>query len=519
MGSSRRLSSRLLVLGLLGALLGSGCSGAGGAREPGPGDGGGVDEVGDTARLDDLQKRTFDFFWQTANPKNGLVPDRYPTPSFSSIAAVGFALTAYGVGVERGWVTRAEARQRVLTTLRFFRDAPQGEAAAGMTGYRGFYYHFLDMETGARFKDVELSTIDTALLLAGVVFVREFFDGAGDGSDAAGAAEETEVRQIADVLLARAEWTWASPRAPSVSMGWKPESGFLDYDWVGYDEAMILYLLALASPTYAVAPAAWQRWTSAYDQRWGTFYGQEHLSFPPMFGHQYSHLWVDFRGIADEYMRRRGLDYFENSRRATLAQRAYAIANPDGWKGYGENVWGLTACDGPGDLVLDFGGKPRTFRGYAARGMASYDDGTLAPTAMLASLPFAPEVVLPGLRALREQYGDAIYGAYGFFDAFNPSFTFAGKAAQGKIVPGVGWVDVDYLGIDQGPILGMVENHRSGLVWKVMRKSSMLRLGLARAGFQGGWLEQAATKTAPAPAPARKRAKATVVADSSESAR
>jgi hypothetical protein len=490
-----RTPTRLIVLGFVGALLGAGCSDrAGGAREPGDG----VDAVGDTARLDDLQKRTFDFFWETANPKNGLVPDRYPTPSFSSIAAVGFALTAYGVGVEHGWVTRGEARQRVLTTLRFFRDAPQGEAAAGMTGHRGFYYHFLDMETGARFQDVELSTIDTALLLAGVLFVREFFDGSGDRGD----AEEAEVRQIADVLLARAEWTWASPRAPSVSMGWRPESGFLAYDWIGYDEAMILYLLALSSPTHAVAPEAWQRWTSKYDERWGTFFGQEHLSFPPMFGHQYSHLWVDFRGIADEYMRRRGLDYFENSRRATLAQRAYAIANPAGWKGYGENVWGLTACDGPGDLVLTVGGVARTFRGYAARGMASYDDGTLAPTAMLASLPFAPEVVLPGLRALREQYGDAIYGAYGFFDAFNPSFPLEGKAAQGKLVPGVGWVDVDYLGIDQGPILGMVENHRSGLVWKVMRKSAMLRLGLARAGFRGGWLDEAAAAPAPAATPA-----------------
>jgi hypothetical protein len=314
-----------------------------------------------------------------------------------------------------------------------------------------------------------------------VLFAAEYFDGDDP--------QEVELRQIAQTLLGRAEWTWISPRAPAVSMGWKPESGFLAYDWIGYDEAMILYLLALASPTHPVEPAAWQRWTSKYDERWGTAYGQEHLQFPPLFGHQYSHLWVDFRGLADEYLRRRGLDYFENSRRATLAQRAYAIANPDGWAGYGADVWGLTACDGPGDVELSYGGRTRTFRGYAARGMASYDDGTLAPTAMLSSLPFAPEVVLPGLAALRAKYGEAIYGEYGFLDAFNPSFTFEGKAAAGRLVPGVGWVDVDYLGIDQGPILAMVENYRSDLIWRVMRGSQMLRLGLTRAGFTGGWLE------------------------------
>jgi hypothetical protein len=280
-----------------------------------------------------------------------------------------------------------------------------------------------------------------------------------------------------------------------IAMGWTPEHGFIEYDWIGYNEAMIVYLLALGSTTFPLPPDAWQAWTSRYDLTWGTRYGQEHLSFPPQFGHHYSHVWVDFRGIQDDYMRRRGLDYFENSRRSTYAQRGYAIANPGHWKDYGENVWGLTASDGPGDFERALGGQARTFHGYDARGVGTYgdgkpatDDGTLAPTAMVASLPFAPELVLPGLRELRKRYGEAIYGAWGFFDAFNPSFTFPELSQQGPITPIAGWVDKDYLGIDQGPILAMVDNYRFDLIWRVMRTSTYLRRGLARAGFTGGWL-------------------------------
>ncbi len=435
----------------------------------------------DDALLDDLERRTFDFFWRTADPATGLVPDRYPTPSFSSIAAVGFGLTALPIGVERGYLTRAAARDRVAVTLRFFRDAPQGDAAEGVTGYKGFYYHFLDMKTGHRYRDTELSSVDTALLLAGAVFCREYFSGADPA--------ETELRQIADTLLARVDWRWMQQRAPAIAMGWRPEDGFLGYDWIGYNEAMIVILLALGSPAFAVEPAAWDTWTSRYDTSWGVAYGQTHLGFPPLFGHQYSHLWVDFRGIRDRYMQAHGLDYFENSRRATLAQQAYAIANPGGWTDYGANVWGLTACDGPGDMTLAIAGAPRELHGYTARGMASTDDGTLAPTAMVSSLPFAPEIVLPGIRELERRYGAAIYREYGFVDAFNPSFPATARPATGTTVPGVGWVDVDYLGIDQGPIIGMIENHRSELVWKVMRGSAYLKRALARAGFTGGWLE------------------------------
>jgi hypothetical protein len=469
MRSERRYAGAALGVALA---LAACAGGPGRAPEPTP--------ASDDAMLEELEHRTFEFFWRTADPVTHLVPDRYPTPSFSSIAAVGFGLTAYAIGAERGYVSRIEARDRVLATLAFLRDAPQGDAAQGMTGYRGFYYHFLDMATGQRYRDVELSSVDTALLLAGVLFCREYFSGAD--------AAESELRRIADALLARVEWAWMQPRAPGIAMGWQPEQGFLDHDWVGYNEAMIVILLALGSPA-PVAPAAWDAWSARYGETWGAAYGQVHLQFPPLFGHQYSHLWVDFRGIRDRFMRAHDLDYFENSRRATLAQRAYAIANPDGWVGYGANVWGLTACDGPGDMTLTVAGRPRTLRGYDARGMASHDDGTLAPTAMVASLPFAPELVTPGIRELERRWGTQILGAYGFFDAFNPSFPATARPATGRVVPGAGWVDVDYLGIDQGPIIGMIENHRSGLVWKTMQHSEYLRRGLIRAGFTGGWLE------------------------------
>jgi hypothetical protein len=471
MGSERRAG------GLAAALAIAACAGPPAPAQPQPPIG---DAASNDAMLDDLEHRTFDLFWRTADPTTHLVPDRFPTPSFSSIAAVGFGLTAYAIGAERGWVSRADAAARALATLRFFRDAPQGDAAHGMTGYRGFYYHFLDMATGQRHGDVELSSVDTALLLAGALFCREYF--AGDDP------AEVELRAIADALLARVDWRWMQPRAPAIAMGWQPEHGFLDYDWIGYNEAMIVILLALGSPS-PVEPAAWNAWSARYDATWGTAYGQLHLQFPPLFGHQYSQLWVDFRGIRDRFMRAHDLDYFENTRRATLAQRAYAIANPGGFAGYGADVWGLTACDGPGDLTLTVAGRPRKFFGYEARGMASNDDGTLAPTAMVASLPFAPEIVFPGIRELERRWGAHILGRYGFVDAFNPSFPPDAHPATGRTVPGVGWIDVDVLGIDQGPILGMIENHRSALVWNTMRKSAYLRRGLARAGFTGGWLE------------------------------
>jgi hypothetical protein len=441
-----------------------------------------VPTAAQTAFLDTVQRRTFDWFWETTNGANGLVPDRWPTKSFSSVAAVGFGLTSYLVGVERGWITRDQARDRVLTTLRFFWTAPQRADATGVTGYRGFFYHFLDMERGLRFDKVELSTIDTGLLLMGVLSARQYFDRADAG--------DSTVRALADSIYFRVDWPWARDGAASLTMGWHPETGFIASRWVGYDEAMLLYALALGSPTHPIGPEAWTAWTDGY--KWDRFQGQEYVMFAPLFGHQYSHVWLDFRGIQDAYMRGRGIDYFENSRRAALAHRAYATANPNGWRGYADSVWGLTASDGPLDSAFVLLGRPRQFHTYWARGAGTdeiNDDGTLAPTAAGGSVAFAPEIAIPALAAMRRQYGDALFGRYGFVDAFNPSLTDANvRVSQGRIQPGVGWFDTDYLGIDQGPILLMIENQRTQLVWRLLRANPYLTRGLCRAGFTGGWL-------------------------------
>ncbi len=433
------------------------------------------------ALLDDVQRRTFLFFWELADPNTKLIPDRAPTPSFSSIAAVGFGLTAYGIGAHRGYVTREQAAERTLATLQSMLAMKEGPEASGVAGYKGFYYHFLDMKTGDRFKTVELSTVDTALLIAGALFAQSYFDRDNE--------TERAIRSAVDVMYARVDWPWAQTRTPLISMGWTPEKGFIDWDWRGYNEAMIVIVLALGSPTHPVDASAWDAYTQTY--KWGEFYGQEHLLFAPLFGHQYSHVWIDFRGIKDAYMRERGIDYFENSRRASLAQHAYAIDNPGGWRDYGDEIWGLTACDGPVDATLTIDGRERTFQSYAARGATNgeiRDDGTIAPTAAIASIVFTPEQSMKALRAMSTRYGDNLYSKYGFVDAFNPTLRSAPKLLHGRIDPNLGWFDVDYLGIDQGPIIAMIENHRSGLVWETMKKNPHVIRGLKRAGFTGAWL-------------------------------
>jgi len=436
----------------------------------------------------DIERRTFQFFWDTTNEANGMTPDRFPSRPFSSVAAIGFALTAYPIGIENGWVSRTQAVDRTLLTLKFLRDAPQGNAKAGKAGYKGFFYHFLDMQTGTRADPqlgwVELSSVDTALMLMGVLFAQSYYQGDDP--------REAEIRQVADQLYRRVDWRWLQRNKPLVSMGWYPESGFIQYDWMGYNEAMLLYVLALGSPTHAVEPEAWTVWSRSYNDDWGVFQNQEYLAFGPMFGHQYSHVWIDFRGIQDDFMRQRGMDYFENSRRATLAQREYAMANPMKWKGYGENVWGLTACDGPQLTRQMYRNEERQFRHYFARGAGlreNFDDGTIAPTAAVASLPFAPEISIAATVEMHQRYGEFLYSSYGFLDSFNPSFEYDIPLKTGRIVPGQGWVASDYIGIDQGPILAMIANYRNEFVWDVMKRNAYIRTGLQRAGFTGGWLE------------------------------
>jgi hypothetical protein len=432
--------------------------------------------------LETMQERTFAWFWDTANAGNGLVPDRWPDVNFSSVAAIGFALTAYGVGAERGYVTREQARARTLTTLRFLWNTPQSSEPRDVTGYRGFFYHFLDMERGQRYQTVELSAMDTALMMAGVLFARSYFD--------RDEPPEREIRGLADRLYQRVEWSWMQPRAPLIAMAWRPEQGMTPHDYRGYEEAMILYVLALGSPTHAISPEAWKVRTGNY--RWETFYGQQFVNYAPLFIHQYSHIWIDFRGIQDDYMRAKGIDYFENSRRATYAQRAYATANPNRFRDYGENMWGLTACIGPGGGKALVNGREVQFHTYWARGASSgdiRDDGTIAPTAAAGSLPFAPEIVLPALKEMQNRYGARVFRQYGFIDAFNPTLAVLGLKPATGAVHAEGWFTDDYLGIDQGPIVLMAENHRSGLVWEVMKRNPHIVRGLCRAGFTGGWLE------------------------------
>jgi hypothetical protein len=429
--------------------------------------------------LDEVQRRTFRYFWETTDAGNGLAPDRRPTRSFASIAATGFALTAFVIGAEREFVARSAAAARVLATLRFLAEAPQGDAPAGMTGYRGFFYHFLDPESGARFERTELSTIDTALLLGGILFAKGYFD----------RPSERGIGELADRIFARVDWRWAMPRTPLIALGWHPESGFMPRDWTAYNEAMLLYILALGAPGHPAPAQSWAAWLAPAANEWRIVENIPHLVFAPMFGHQYSHVWIDFRGIRDAFGRAHGLDYFENSRRATLAQQAYAVRNPMGWKGYGALQWGLSACDGPADVTIRTGRGERRFHSYSARGPGEFDDGTIAPTAAAGSLPFAPEICIPTLEEMVHRHGAALYGRHGFADAFNPSFTDETvPIRQGRVVSGKGWYDSDRLGIDQGPILAMIENHRSGLVWRVMREDPIIRRGLVRAGFTGGWL-------------------------------
>jgi hypothetical protein len=428
-------------------------------------------------RLHTLQRSTFRYFWKETNPANGLIPDNTLADDIpASIAGVGLALASYPVAAAHSFVSRAQAAERTLATLRFFWNAPQGPMPDA-TGHRGFFYHFLDVSTGRRAWRSELSTIDSTILIAGALTAASYFDQSTD--------DERAVRRLADSLYRRMDWQWAQNGGATVTHGWKPESGFLRYRWQGYNEALILYVLGLGSPTHPLPTESYQAWTSTY--RWKKLYGYEFLYGASLFMHQLSHLWIDFRGIQDAFMRRRASDYFENSRRATYVNQQYAVRNPRGFRHYGQNVWGITASDGPGPATRRMGGVTRRFFGYLARGVPyGPDDGTVAPWAVVASLPFAPEIVLPALQHCAVTY-PSMEREYGLVCSVNPTFPSRGSG-------GAGWISHSHFALDQGPVILMIENYRSELIWRLMRRCPYVTMGLRRAGFEGGWL------TGPAPA-------------------
>ena len=430
------------------------------------------------AELENLQSQTFGYFLHETNPDNGLVIDKTAPDWPASIAATGLALASYPVAVEHGFMSRDAGVKRTLTTLRFLWNSPQGPEPDS-TGYHGFYYHFLDMQTGRRAWQSELSTVDSAFLLAGALTAGIYFD--ADRSD------ELEIRALADALYRRADWQWAQNNGATITHGWTPEGGFLNYRWEGYDEAMLLYILGLGSPTHALSESSYAAWTSTY--RWEHCYEFDYLYAGPLFTHQLSHIWIDFRSIQDAFMREKGSDYFENSRRATYVQQRYAIENPLKFAGYGSCCWGITASDGPGPDTLKVNGIERQFFDYLGRGVPDGpDDGTLAPWAVVASLPFAPEIVLPTLDYWINEAKLTQANLYGFKATYNPTHPLKSNET-------CGWISPWHYGLNEGPIILMIENYRTGLVWRLMRDCPYIVKGLQRAGFGGGWLLNPAVRS------------------------
>ncbi|HXW08080.1 MAG TPA: glucoamylase family protein [Vicinamibacterales bacterium] len=382
-------------------------------------------EIGedDDRFLEDLARRSFTYFWEQADPGTGLIRDRSKTDGtvssegaaeIASIAAVGFGLTGLCIAAERGWVPSLAVRARARATLRFLLERMPHE--------RGWFYHFVDRRSGARAWQSELSSIDTALLLAGVLTVRRCF------------ADDPGIARDAERIYRRVDFRWMLAGHPALlSHGWRPESGFLDNRWGRYCELMILYLLAIGSPAHPIPAAAWHAWTRPTM----TFQGFTYVSWSdPLFVHQYSHAWVDFRGRRE---RQTGIDWFANSVTATQAHRAFCLSLSTEFPGYTEHVWGITASDSRKGYVA-WGGPPR----HAAI------DGTVVPAAAAGSLMFVPGVTLPALREMHRRFGDRIYGRYGFADAFHPTD---------------GWVNPDVIGIDLGITLLSAENLRTGRVW------------------------------------------------------
>ena len=426
----------------------------------------------DEEMLAKLQRETFDYFLDQVDPNTGLIADQTQPGFPCSIAVVGMALTAYIVGVENKFLSRKEAIERILKVLRFFYNSKQGPQI-NATGYKGFYYHFLKMDTGEREWNCELSTIDTSLFIAGVLSTATYFK--------TNNIQEKEIRHLSDELYKRIDWQWALDKGLTITHGWKPEHGFLPYRWENnYSEAHIMYVLAMGSPTFPIKAEGYRKWTATFKVK--KIYGFDYLYAGPMFIHQFSHMWIDFRGIKDDFNKRAGFDYFENSKTAAYIHRQYAIKNSKGYIHYGKYCWGLTASDGPGRMSLQLDGKKRKFYDYIARGAPfGPDDGTVSPWAVVASLPFAPEIVIDTIRHAIEKLNLKPHRLYGFDASFNPTF-------PEKIKNPNGWVSQWRFGLNQGPIIVMIENYNTGLIWKIMKQCPYIIAGLNKAGFTGGWL-------------------------------
>jgi hypothetical protein len=419
--------------------------------------------------LDEFQRAAFGYFLDKTPAETGLVLDSTWKDAPSSIAGAGFGLAVLLAGVKREWISRNEAVERALTTIRFFANSHQGPEPDA-SGYQGFYYHFLDPHTGKRAWKCELSTMDTAILLYGMLAAGQFFDADRPG--------EAEIRSLVDQLYRRVNWNWAQDGALTVRHGWLPESGFLEYRWQGYDEALLLYVLGLGSAEHPLPPESYRAYTSTY--RWETHYGHELLYAAPLFVHQFPHVWIDFRGIQDEPVRARGLDYFENGRRAALVHQQHAIQNPHGFQGYGEHAWGITASEGPVSGTQPVQVDGRTYFGYLARGVPEPDDGTLSPWTAITSVAFVPQIAMATVKHYAEAFPQLL-GEYGLKCSLNP--TFPGKKGESP-----GWFSEHYYAINEGPIVLMIENYRTDLLWRLAKQCAPIVEGLRRAGFKGGWL-------------------------------
>jgi len=394
----------------------------------------GVLSKGDDAFLDEIERASFRFFWEAADPATGLVKDRSRADGpdareAASTAATGFGLTGLCIADKRQFVPRAQVRARALATLRFIAERLPQE--------HGFFYHFINAGTGERFWKSELSSIDTSILLCGVLTCRQHF-------------QDGEIRRLAEQIYDRVDWDWMMAGRPCLAHGWKPEGGFLGSSWDTYSELMMAYLLAIGSPTHPIPAEAWSGWKRPAFE----YEGIRYINPPaPLFIHQYSHAWFDFRGKQDSCT-----DYFENSILATKAHRLFCIQLQNRFPHYGESLWGITASDSAKGYVA-WGGPPELDR----------LDGTLVPAAAGGSLAFLPIEAIRVLRTMREQFGDRAWKRYGFVDAFNPQ---------------TGWFDADVIGIDVGITLVMAENLRSQFVWKTFLKNKEIRAAMQKAGFK-----------------------------------